>query len=64
MTIARALRTQPQSTSLEESNSALDPEPAGEVVEVMERLPGDGMTVIVATPKIHPAAKREDLARS
>ncbi len=37
----------------DEPTSALDPELVGEVVEVMERLAADGMTIIAVTHELH-----------
>ena len=51
--IARALAMEPKIMLFDEPTSALDPELIGEVVEVMERLAGEGMTMIVVTHEIH-----------
>ena len=51
--IARALAMEPQIMLFDEPTSALDPELIGEVVEVMERLAREGMTMIVVTHEIH-----------
>lgn len=37
----------------DEPTSALDPELIGEVVEVMERLANEGMTMVVVTHELH-----------
>ncbi|MBN1659666.1 MAG: amino acid ABC transporter ATP-binding protein [Anaerolineae bacterium] len=51
--IARALAMEPKIMLFDEPTSALDPELIGEVVEVMERLADEGMTMIVVTHEIH-----------
>lgn len=51
--IARALCMEPKIMLFDEPTSALDPELIGEVVEVMERLAGEGMTMVVVTHEIH-----------
>ncbi len=47
--IARALAANPEIIYFDEPTSALDPELTGEVLEVMRRLAGEGMTMIVVT---------------
>ncbi|MGN9847062.1 amino acid ABC transporter ATP-binding protein [Nonomuraea sp. H19] len=47
--IARALAMRPKLMLFDEPTSALDPELVGEVLDVMRRLAGDGMTMIVVT---------------
>jgi ABC-type polar amino acid transport system ATPase subunit len=51
--IARALAMEPKIMLFDEPTSALDPELIGEVVEVMERLADQGMTMVVVTHEIH-----------
>jgi len=51
--IARALSMEPKIMLFDEPTSALDPELIGEVVEVMERLADEGMTMVVVTHELH-----------
>ncbi|MGQ9599914.1 MAG: amino acid ABC transporter ATP-binding protein [Anaerolineae bacterium] len=51
--IARALAMEPKIMLFDEPTSALDPELIGEVVEVMERLANEGMTMVVVTHEMH-----------
>jgi ABC-type polar amino acid transport system ATPase subunit len=51
--IARALAMDPKIMLFDEPTSALDPELINEVVEVMERLANEGMTMVVVTHEIH-----------
>ena len=51
--IARALSMDPDMVLFDEATSALDPELVGEVVDVMERLAKEGMTIIAVTHEMH-----------
>jgi len=51
--IARALCMEPKIMLFDEPTSALDPELINEVVDVMERLADDGMTMVVVTHELH-----------
>jgi ABC-type polar amino acid transport system ATPase subunit len=51
--IARALCMEPKIMLFDEPTSALDPELIGEVVDVMERLADEGMTMVVVTHELH-----------
>jgi len=51
--IARSLAMKPQVMLFDEPTSALDPELVGEVVDVMERLAKEGMTIIAVTHEMH-----------
>jgi polar amino acid transport system ATP-binding protein len=50
--IARALAMQPKLMLFDEPTSALDPELVGEVLDVMQSLARDGMTMVVVTHEI------------
>ena len=50
--IARALVMNPEVMLFDEPTSALDPELVGEVLEVMEDLAADGMTMVVVTHEV------------
>ncbi|MCP2328056.1 polar amino acid transport system ATP-binding protein [Hamadaea flava] len=50
--IARALAMRPKLMLFDEPTSALDPELVGEVLDVMQGLAGEGMTMIVVTHEI------------
>jgi polar amino acid transport system ATP-binding protein len=58
--IARALAMNPRVLLFDEPTSALDPELVGEVLEVMRRLAGSGMTMIVVTHELSFAATVAD----
>ncbi len=51
--IARALATDPKLILFDEPTSALDPERVGEVLEVMKKLAGEGVTMIVVTHEMN-----------
>ncbi len=51
--IARSLAMKPKVMLFDEPTSALDPELVAEVVEVMERLAKEGMTIIAVTHELH-----------
>jgi polar amino acid transport system ATP-binding protein len=50
--IARALAMEPKLMLFDEPTSALDPELVGDVLQVMQQLCRDGMTMIVVTHEI------------
>ncbi|CAN5123161.1 amino acid ABC transporter ATP-binding protein [soil metagenome] len=58
--IARALAMDPEVMLFDEPTSALDPEMINEVLEVMEGLAEDGMTMIVVTHEMGFARKAAD----
>lgn len=58
--IARALIMNPAVLLFDEPTSALDPELVGEVLDVMERLAADGMTMIVVTHEVRFARRVAD----
>ena len=60
--IARALAMEPKIMLFDEPTSALDPELIGEVVDVMERLADEGMTMVVVTHELHFAQDVADRA--
>lgn len=51
--IARALAMQPQVMLFDEPTSALDPELIGEVLEVMQKLVAEGMTMLTVTHEMN-----------
>lgn len=51
--IARSLAMKPEVMLFDEPTSALDPELVGEVVDVMERLAKEGMTILAVTHEMH-----------
>ncbi|MFI9630348.1 amino acid ABC transporter ATP-binding protein [Streptomyces sp. NPDC052042] len=58
--IARALVLEPSVLLFDEPTSALDPELVGEVLEVMEQLAENGMTMIVVTHEVRFARRVAD----
>lgn len=58
--IARALAMEPEILLFDEPTSALDPQMVGEVLEVMRKLAGDGLTMIIVT---HEMAFARDVAK-
>jgi polar amino acid transport system ATP-binding protein len=58
--IARALAMKPALMLFDEPTSALDPEVTGEVLDVMEELAREGMTMIVVTHEMGFARKAAD----
>src|SRR5262249_52289895 len=58
--IARALAMNPALMLFDEPTSALDPEVTGEVLEVMEELSREGMTMVVVTHEMGFARKAAD----
>jgi ABC-type polar amino acid transport system ATPase subunit len=58
--IARALAMQPRGLLCDEITSALDPELKGEVLEVLEDLRRDGITLVVVTHEIGFARRAAD----
>jgi ABC-type polar amino acid transport system ATPase subunit len=58
--IARVLAMQPRLILFDEPTSALDPELVGEVLNVMQSLAADGMTMIIVTHEIRFAADVAD----
>ena len=58
--IARALATRPHVMYFDEPTSALDPELVGEVLQVMQELAGEGMTMVVVTHEMGFAAHVAD----
>jgi ABC-type histidine transport system ATPase subunit len=47
--IARALAMEPEALLLDEPTSALDPERVGDVLDVMRKLAGEGLTMLIVT---------------
>jgi ABC-type polar amino acid transport system ATPase subunit len=58
--IARALAMRPALMLFDEPTSALDPEMIGEVLEVMQELAADGMTMIVVSHEMGFAREAAD----
>ena len=58
--IARALAMEPEVMLFDEPTSALDPEMIGEVLEVMQELAADGMTMIVVSHEMGFAREAAD----
>jgi cystine transport system ATP-binding protein len=58
--IARALAMKPEVMLFDEPTSALDPELRDEVLQVMRRLAGEGMTMIVVTHEMQFAREMAD----
>jgi ABC-type histidine transport system ATPase subunit len=58
--IARALAMQPKVMLFDEPTSALDPELIGEVLDVMEKLAREGMTMLVVTHEMGFAREASD----
>jgi len=58
--IARALAMKPKIMLFDEATSALDPELIGEVLEVMQKLANEGMTMIVVTHEMSFAEEVSD----
>jgi polar amino acid transport system ATP-binding protein len=58
--IARALAMNPKIMLFDEATSALDPEMIGEVLDTMEKLAEDGMTMLVVTHEIGFAREAAD----
>ena len=58
--IARALAMQPKVMLFDEPTSALDPEMINEVLDVMVKLAGEGMTMVVVTHEMGFARKAAD----
>jgi polar amino acid transport system ATP-binding protein len=50
--IARALAMEPEVMLFDEVTSALDPELVGEVLQTMQKLAADGMTMVIVTHEI------------
>src|SRR5690606_35379661 len=50
--IARALAMEPEVMLFDEATSALDPELVGEVLQAMQKLAAEGMTMVVVTHEI------------
>jgi polar amino acid transport system ATP-binding protein len=58
--IARALAMAPSVMLCDEITSALDPEPVGEVLRVVESLADEGMTLLMVTHEMNFARKVSD----
>lgn len=58
--IARSLAMHPKAMLFDEPTSALDPEMIGEVLDVMTKLAGEGMTMVVVTHEMNFARRVAD----
>lgn len=58
--IARALAMHPKAILFDEPTSALDPEMIGEVLDVMTKLAGEGMTMVIVTHEMNFARQVAD----
>ena len=58
--IARALAMEPDALLLDEPTSALDPERVGEVLDVLQALAADGLTMLVVTHEMRTVQKVAD----
>jgi polar amino acid transport system ATP-binding protein len=58
--IARALAMEPKAILFDEPTSALDPELVGEVLDVMQKLAAEGMTMVIVTHEMSFAREAAD----